>query len=74
MDQTGEGQRLSRLGKFSRKAEDYHSRVPVLGKLPFRTVSIITLLIVVNICVWIGCGIVLVFWTPYFSGLEEIDR
>lgn len=68
MDQAHEEQRLSLLGRFSRKAEGYHDRVPVLGKLPFRSVAIIALLVVVNICVWIGCVIVLVLLDPAFPG------
>ena len=60
MDPLHEEQRLTLLAKFSRKAAAYHEHVPILGKVPFRSVAIIALLVFVNIGVWIGCGIVLV--------------
>ncbi|GAB7363746.1 hypothetical protein MBLNU230_g4314t1 [Neophaeotheca triangularis] len=43
------------------KAKEYHERTPLLRKLPGAAIAIIALLIVVNILVWIACGIVLHF-------------
>lgn len=44
------------------KATEYHDKVPGIRKLPFPAVAIIVMLIVVNICVWIAAGIVLVYF------------
>jgi high-affinity nickel-transport protein len=52
--------RLSLLRRISLKAASYHERVPVARSLPLASILIIAALILVNIIVWIGCGIVLV--------------
>jgi len=44
----------------SRKASEYHSRVPYLSKLPFPAIAIIVTLIIVNLLVWAAVGVVLV--------------
>lgn len=45
----------------------YHSRVPYLNKLPFPAIAIIVTLIIVNLFVWAGVGIVLHWHTPLIS-------
>jgi nickel/cobalt transporter (NiCoT) family protein len=52
---------VSLLNKLSNKAALYHERVPVVRTVPLKSILIIVILIGVNIFVWIGCGIVLVF-------------
>jgi high-affinity nickel-transport protein len=44
----------------SRKALEYHSRVPYLSKLPFPAIAIIVTLIAINLLVWAAVGVVLV--------------
>lgn len=41
------------------KGKTYHQKIPVLKRLPFSAIAIITLLITINIVVWIAVGIVL---------------
>lgn len=48
------------LSNASKKASEYHSRVPYLSKLPFPAIAIIITLIVVNLVVWAAVGVVLV--------------
>lgn len=45
--------------KLGAKGRAYHERIPLLKQLPFPAIAIITLLVVVNIVVWIIVGIVL---------------
>jgi nickel/cobalt transporter (NiCoT) family protein len=49
------------FNKLQAKGEEYHSRVPILKKLPASAVAIVLLLIVVNLLVWVACGVVLTF-------------
>lgn len=42
------------------KSKQYHERIPLLCRLPFPAIAIVSLLIAVNIAVWIAVGIVLV--------------
>lgn len=56
----GGGSNARRLvHKLALQGRAYHQRVPVLKQLPFPAIAIITLLITVNIVVWIIVGIVL---------------
>lgn len=48
-------------GSLLAKTKEFFERTPLLKKLPGAAVAIIALLIVVNILVWIACGIVLSF-------------
>jgi high-affinity nickel-transport protein len=50
----------STFKSWSNKASRYHARVPYLSRLPFPALAIIVTLIVVNLLVWAGVGIVLV--------------
>ena len=43
------------------KAESFHEKIPLLRRLPGRAIAIILLLIVINIIIWVACGIVLAF-------------
>ena len=52
-----------RFSKLRAKAENYHEKIPFLRRLPGPAIAIIVLLVVVNILVWIACGIVLSFHT-----------
>ncbi|KAF2638609.1 NicO-domain-containing protein [Massarina eburnea CBS 473.64] len=52
---------------WTSKASTYHSRVPYLRKLPFAALAIIITLIIVNLLVWVGVGIVLHYHTPLIS-------
>lgn len=45
---------------FQSKAASYHGRVPGIRKLPFSVVAIIALVLIVNLLVWIGVGVILV--------------
>ena len=47
------------LNQVRTKGQLYHRRVPLLNRLPFPAIAIITLLITINILVWIVVGIVL---------------
>ena len=49
------------------KTKIYHERVPVLRRLPFPAVAIISLLVLVNIAVWIAVAIVLSYHTTLVS-------
>lgn len=50
----------SLFSSVSKKASEYHSRVPYISKLPFPAIAIIITLIVVNLIVWAAVGVVLV--------------
>lgn len=50
----------SRFDNFAIKANTYHSRIPYVRKLPLSAIAIILTLILVNIVVWAGVGVVLV--------------
>jgi nickel/cobalt transporter (NiCoT) family protein len=58
---------LSLNDRFLRKARKHHAEVPVLKRVPFPAINIITLLIVINIAVWIVVGIILHFHTILVS-------
>ena len=47
--------------KLRAKAEHYHERTPFLRRLPGPAIAIILLIAVVNVFVWVACGIVLSF-------------
>lgn len=49
------------LHNIQNKAGSFHSKIPLLRQLPGRAIAIILLLIVINIVVWVACGIVLAF-------------
>lgn len=53
------------FGNMSKKASEYHSRVPYISKLPFPAIAIIVTLIVVNLLVWAAVGVVLVRLPPF---------
>ncbi|KAH6625795.1 high-affinity nickel-transport protein-domain-containing protein [Boeremia exigua] len=55
------------FSNVSKKASEYHSRVPYISKLPFPAIAIIVTLIVVNLIVWAAVGVVLHFNTPLVS-------
>lgn len=46
--------------RLKARGRHYHEKVPVLNRLPFPSIAIIGLLLVVNILVWIAVGIALV--------------
>ncbi|THW23580.1 NicO-domain-containing protein [Aureobasidium pullulans] len=46
--------------RFRAKGKHYHAQIPVLKRLPFPSIAIISLLVIINILVWIAVGIVLV--------------
>jgi hypothetical protein len=45
---------------ISERIAQYHARIPYLGKMPFRVVSIILILIMVNLVAWAAIAVVLV--------------
>ncbi|OQO11044.1 hypothetical protein B0A48_05299 [Cryoendolithus antarcticus] len=47
--------------RVRRKAGAYHDKIPFLRKLPGPALAIILLLVVINLLVWVACGIVLHF-------------
>ncbi|KAI5796397.1 putative nickel transport protein [Peziza echinospora] len=49
----------SRLGKARLAAEDFHGRIPYLRRLPPKASGIIIVLVIVNLLVWGGVGVVL---------------
>jgi nickel/cobalt transporter (NiCoT) family protein len=51
----------SNLKRFLHKAKKHHTRLPGIRRVPFPALGIISLLVVVNIAVWIIAGIVLHF-------------
>jgi len=46
--------------RLKNRSQRYHAKIPVLKRLPFPSIAIISLLVLVNILVWIIVGIVLV--------------
>jgi len=50
---------LSTRHKLSQKLKHFHTRTPLLRRLPFRAVAIIAFLILVQFAVWIVAGLVL---------------
>lgn len=46
--------------RLKSKGKHYHAKIPVLKRLPFPSIAIISLLVLVNLLVWIAVGIVLV--------------
>ncbi|OSS48380.1 hypothetical protein B5807_07817 [Epicoccum nigrum] len=52
---------------LSKRAFEYHSRVPYISKLPFPAIAIIVALIAVNLVVWAAVGVVLHFNSPLVS-------
>jgi len=54
------------------RAAEIHGRTPGLRKLPFSAIAIIVFLVLINIAVWIGVGIVLV--EPHlFHELKKVE-
>lgn len=51
------------LGHLKQKAGNFHERIPWIRLLPGRAIAIILLLVIINVAVWIICGIVLHFHT-----------
>jgi hypothetical protein len=54
------GNKSSLFGNFTSKANNYHSRIPYIRKLPLSVIGIIVTVALVNIVVWAGVGVVLV--------------
>lgn len=50
----------SLFSNVSKKASEYHARVPYISKLPFPAIAIIVALIIINLIVWAVVGVVLV--------------
>jgi high-affinity nickel-transport protein len=61
----GESDRF--IQKLRLKGKTYHQRIPVLKRLPFPALAIISLLVIVNIAVWIAVAIVLSYHTALIS-------
>jgi high-affinity nickel-transport protein len=55
-----EGSKNAIYLRLKTRSQYYHAKIPVLKRLPFPSIAIIALLVVVNIVVWIVVGIVLV--------------
>jgi high-affinity nickel-transport protein len=55
-----EGSKNAIYLRLKNRSQHYHARIPVLKRLPFPSIAIIALLVLVNIVVWIVVGIVLV--------------
>ncbi|KAH0098083.1 NicO-domain-containing protein, partial [Aureobasidium melanogenum] len=53
--------------RLKTKGKQYHAKIPVLKRLPFPSIAIISLLVVVNLLVWIAVGIVLSYHTSLVS-------
>ena len=53
----------NRLKRLRAKAEIYHEKIPFIRRLPGPAVSIIVFIAVINLLVWVACGIVLSFHT-----------
>ncbi|KEQ89509.1 NicO-domain-containing protein [Aureobasidium pullulans] len=53
--------------RFRAKGKHYHAQIPVLKRLPFPSIAIISLLVIINILVWIAVGIVLSYHTSLVS-------
>lgn len=49
--------------RLKSKAQEYHEKIPWVRCLPGKALAIMSLLIAVNVLVWIACGIVLHFHT-----------
>ncbi|KAI9826300.1 MAG: hypothetical protein M1832_000217 [Thelocarpon impressellum] len=58
--------------RFSRKAAAYHSRVPYVRRLPLLVLAIIAGVVLANVVVWAGVGVVLV--STALDGRRVIDR
>lgn len=61
----------STFGVFSKRASEYHARVPYISKLPFPAITIIVALIVVNLVVWAAVGVVLVYHTRHVLSAKD---
>ena len=55
-----EGSQNAIYVRLKNRSQRYHAKIPVLKRLPFPSIAIISLLVLVNILVWIIVGIVLV--------------
>lgn len=55
------------VARITKKAGQYHERIPWIRRLPGPAIAIILLLVVVQIVVWIAVGIVLHFHTALVS-------
>ena len=60
LDSDDEGSKSAIYLRLKNRSKHYHAKIPVLKRLPFPSIAIISLLVVVNILVWIVVGIVLV--------------
>jgi high-affinity nickel-transport protein len=60
LDSDDEGSKNAIYLRLKNRSQHYHARIPVLKRLPFPSIAIIALLVLVNIVVWIVVGIVLV--------------
>jgi high-affinity nickel-transport protein len=49
--------------RLKNKGKQCHAKIPVLKRLPFPSIAIVSLLVVINLLVWIAVGIVLVSWS-----------
>ncbi|KAI4844813.1 NicO-domain-containing protein [Aureobasidium sp. EXF-8845] len=58
-----EGSKNAIYLRLKTRSQYYHAKIPVLKRLPFPSIAIIALLVVVNIVVWIVVGIVLSYHT-----------
>lgn len=47
--------------KLRAMAETYHAKVPFFRRLPGRAISVILLLVMINLLVWVACGVVLAY-------------
>lgn len=63
--------RSSAFSGLSKKASEYHARVPYISKLPFPAIAIIVALIVVNLVVWAAVGVVLVYHTRHVLSAKD---
>jgi high-affinity nickel-transport protein len=63
LESDDEGSKNAIYLRLKNKSKHYHARIPVLKRLPFPSIAIIALLVVVNVLVWIVVGIVLVSWS-----------
>jgi high-affinity nickel-transport protein len=58
-EDTGIQPLLSTRHKLSQRLKQFHTRTPLLRRLPFRAVAIIALLTLVQLAVWVVAGLVL---------------
>ena len=60
--------------RIETRAKAYHAKTPILSKLPFRAISIIIGVALINVLIWIAIGVVIVRISSKYHRFVAPDR